>query len=94
MGSRPISDIEPIGDIDMQWLLHLLGLSVQQPFAPAPVASPLLTTMPAEFALKSSADVFSPQDMLSLPRPGAPLPNPAGDLALIPLSKYSFDDRK
>ena len=73
--------------------LRLLGLqsAFQQPFAPA---SPSLTTMPAEFALKSSPDSLSPQDMLSVPRPGAPLPNPAGDLALIPVSTYSFDDRK
>ncbi|KAF8842149.1 alpha beta-hydrolase [Paxillus ammoniavirescens] len=50
--------------------------------------------MTREFALKSSPDVLSPQDMLSLPRPGAPIPNPAGDLAFISVSKYSFDDHK
>ncbi|KAF8133755.1 Alpha/Beta hydrolase protein [Boletus edulis] len=71
--------------------LHLLRLSVQQPFVPA--GSPL-TAMPEEFALKSTPDILSPQDMLALPRPSAPLPNPAGDLALIPISQYSFDDRK
>ncbi|KAG8214564.1 Alpha/Beta hydrolase protein [Butyriboletus roseoflavus] len=71
--------------------LRFLGLSVQQPFA----ANSPLPTMSAEFALKASPDeVLSPQDMLTLPRPGAPLPNPAGDLALIPVSTYSFDDRK
>ena len=83
-------------DIDVidMWLpkaaLRILGLSVQQPFS----ASPPPPTMSSEFALKASLDVLSPQDMLSLPRPGAPLPNPAGDLALIPVSTYSFDDRK
>ncbi|KAG6377061.1 Alpha/Beta hydrolase protein [Boletus reticuloceps] len=71
--------------------LHLLRLSVQQPFVPP--GSPL-TAMPEEFALKSTPDILSPQDMLALPRPSAPLPNPAGDLALIPISQYSFDDRK
>ena len=70
--------------------LHLLGLSVQQPFAP----SVPLTTMPAEFTLTASPNILSPQDMLVLPRPGSPLPNPAGDLTLIPVSTYSFDDRK
>ncbi|KAH7885298.1 Alpha/Beta hydrolase protein [Phlebopus sp. FC_14] len=47
-----------------------------------------------EYSLKASPDVFSPQDMISLPNPGTPLANEAGDLALIPVSKYSFDDRK
>ncbi|KIJ17964.1 Merops: S09.UPW [Paxillus involutus ATCC 200175] len=80
--------------------LGLLGLSTQQPFVPSPHPSPLdsarptLAEMTREFALKSSPDVLSPQDMLSLPRPGAPIPNPAGDLAFISVSKYSFDDRK
>ena len=73
--------------------LHLLGISIwQQPFAPVSVAP--LPTMSAEFSLKASPDILSPQDMLTLPRPGAPIPNPAGDLALIPVSTYSFDDRK
>ncbi|KAG9315813.1 Alpha/Beta hydrolase protein [Chiua virens] len=72
----------------------LLGLFLwQQPFTPPPLPSSL-ETMPAEFALKATPEVLSPQAMLTLPRPGAPLPNPAGDLALIPVSRYSFDDRK
>ncbi|KAG6332137.1 hypothetical protein ID866_6956 [Astraeus odoratus] len=49
---------------------------------------------PEAFALRSSSDVFSPKDMLTLPRPGNPLANAAGDLALISISQYSFDDRK
>ncbi|KAL4080653.1 Alpha/Beta hydrolase protein [Scleroderma citrinum] len=79
--------------------LGLLGLSIQQPFAPSshPLPPPKETVPPNQntaFALKSGSDIFSPQDMLSLPRPGDPLTNAAGDLALISISQYSFDDRK
>lgn len=72
--------------------LGLLGLSLQQPLAP-PISHPS-PIMPPSFTLKASPDVLSPKDMLSLPRPGDPLPNAAGDLALVPISQYSFDDRK
>ncbi|KIJ64627.1 hypothetical protein HYDPIDRAFT_112010 [Hydnomerulius pinastri MD-312] len=81
--------------------LGLLGLSVQQPLVPSPhppientSAQSTAMSPSKEFSLKSSPDVLSPQDMLSLPRPGAPVANAAGDLALISVSKYSFDDRK
>ncbi|KAG1748527.1 hypothetical protein EDD22DRAFT_828603 [Suillus occidentalis] len=32
--------------------------------------------------------------LLTLPRPGAPLPNDIGDLAIVPITTYSFEDRK
>ena len=77
--------------------LGLFGLTSQQQF----VSSPQSVSHPEEtmiskvgFELRSGSDILSPQDMLSLPRPGNPLANTDGDLALIPLSQYSFDDRK
>jgi len=79
--------------------LGLLGLFAQQPFVPSstPLAHPKETmdsNPNATFALRSGSGVFSPQDMLSLPRPGDPLANAAGDLALVPISQFSFDDRE
>jgi len=75
-----------------------LGLAAQLPFNsqdPEPqTALAQMSTPEADFTLKEGADVLSPQDMLTLPRPGAPLPNDIGDLALVPISTYSFQDRK
>ncbi|KAG2757920.1 alpha beta-hydrolase [Suillus brevipes Sb2] len=50
--------------------------------------------MATDFALTESANVLSPKDMLALPRPGAPLPNDIGDLAIVPITTHSFQDRK
>ncbi|KAG2139739.1 alpha beta-hydrolase [Suillus clintonianus] len=50
--------------------------------------------MATDFTLSEDANALSPQDMLTLPRPGAPLPNDIGDLAIVPISTYSFQDHK
>ncbi|KAG2134271.1 alpha beta-hydrolase [Suillus cothurnatus] len=50
--------------------------------------------MATDFTLSEGANVLSPQDMLTLPQPGVPLPNDIGDLAIVPISTYSFQDRK
>ncbi|EIW81008.1 alpha beta-hydrolase [Coniophora puteana RWD-64-598 SS2] len=51
--------------------------------------------MPAqEFAFREGGSVLSPKDMLELPRSGAAVANPSGDLAIVPISKYSFADKK
>jgi hypothetical protein len=47
-----------------------------------------------EFQLREGAHIFSPKDLIELPRPGAGLANDAGDLVLVPVSKYSFEDKK
>ena len=44
--------------------------------------------------LLEPGDALSPRYMLTLPRPGAPLPNDIGDLTLVPISTYSFQDKK
>ncbi|KAH9980333.1 alpha/beta-hydrolase [Lactifluus volemus] len=47
-----------------------------------------------EFRLKTGSDRFTPKDLIQLPRPGASTANAAGDLVLVPLSKYSFAEKK
>ncbi|KII90539.1 hypothetical protein PLICRDRAFT_106263 [Plicaturopsis crispa FD-325 SS-3] len=48
----------------------------------------------ADFKFKEGADVFAPKDLVELARPGAGVANDAGDLVLVPLSKYSFEESK
>ncbi|OJA17237.1 hypothetical protein AZE42_00166 [Rhizopogon vesiculosus] len=72
-----------------------LGLAAQLPFhTTQPPPSAQMPTPEIDFTLKESSDALSPRDMLTLPRPGAPLPNDIGDLALVPISTYSFQDKK
>lgn len=47
-----------------------------------------------DFAFKTGPDVFSPQDLIELPRPGSGSANPKGDLALVSVNTYSFKDKK
>ena len=79
-----------------RFLLPLLGLSVQRPFLPAPQnADNMGSVAPTStFALKEGADVFSPQDLITLARPGTGVANAPGDLVLVPVSKYSLEEKK
>lgn len=43
---------------------------------------------------RSNAKPFTPKELLELPRPSAGVANSEGDLALVVVSKYSFDDKK
>ena len=47
----------------------------------------------ANFSLQDGKDVFSPRTMLETPRPGAGVANSAGDLAYVPVTQYSFENR-
>jgi len=47
-----------------------------------------------KFKLKDGSDIFTPKDMLELPRPGAAIANEEGDLAYMVISQYSFGHRK
>jgi hypothetical protein len=67
----------------------LLGLAAQLPFFSHPPMSTI-----REFRLKTGSDRFTPKDLIQLPRPGASTANAAGDLVLVPLSKYSFAEKK
>jgi hypothetical protein len=77
--------------------LHV-GFAAQVPLYASsipPTSSPQQTPqMATDFTLSESPNALSPQDMLTLPRPGVPLPNDIGDLAIVPISTYSFQDRK
>ncbi|KAH7925143.1 alpha/beta-hydrolase, partial [Leucogyrophana mollusca] len=72
--------------------LVFLGLSFQEPLGFSP--PPAIMSPSDDFAFKQGPNVFTPKDMLELASPGVPLANPAGDLAVVPVSKYSFDDKK
>lgn len=48
----------------------------------------------SEFSFKEGPDVFTPKDLVGLSRPGTGLANDAGDLVLVPVSKYNFDGKK
>jgi len=45
-----------------------------------------------KFSFKEDPDVFCPRDLVGLARTGAGIANAAGDLVLVPVSKYSFQD--
>ena len=49
---------------------------------------------PSEFSLKEGRGVFSPTDLVELPRPDLGIPNPTGDLLLIHVTKYSVEERR
>lgn len=66
-----------------------------------PLTSPLNVVEPSmsnaytpDFTFREGANLFAPKDLVELVRPGTGLANPAGDLALIPVSKYSISDKK
>ncbi|KAG0693533.1 hypothetical protein DFH29DRAFT_1007210 [Suillus ampliporus] len=70
-----------------------LYYSSTPPASHTPQIAQMATAKP-DFTLTEGTNALSPQDMLTLPRPGAPLPNDVGDLAIVPISTYSFQDRK
>ena len=47
-----------------------------------------------DFQWVEGADVFTPRDLVGLPRPGAGTANPKGDLALVAVSTYDFSSKK
>ncbi|KIM43099.1 hypothetical protein M413DRAFT_443914 [Hebeloma cylindrosporum] len=53
-----------------------------------------MATQDADFAFKEAPDIFSPKDLIQLGRPGAAVANAEGDLAFVPYSKYSLEDKK
>ena len=47
-----------------------------------------------DFSFKEGPAVFSPKDLVQLARPGSGAANPEGDLLIVSVSKYSFEDKK
>ncbi|KAF8172042.1 alpha/beta-hydrolase [Mycena galopus ATCC 62051] len=79
--------------------LFSLGLSTQTAFksnsqTSLKMAPALSRNQNSNFALKEGADIFSPQDLISLRRPGAGVANDIGDLVLGTYTKYSVKDKK
>ncbi|KAF7346483.1 Dipeptidyl-peptidase 5 [Mycena sanguinolenta] len=81
----------------MRSLFSLLGLLVLQTtfyLTARTVASPAVPNNGfAEFALKEGPDVFSPRTLIELGRPGTGVANPAGDLVLVPHTKFSLEEK-
>lgn len=48
----------------------------------------------AAFRFKEGSGLFTPKDLIELSRPGAGVANAPGDLILVSVSKYSFEDNK
>lgn len=78
----------------MQWFLPLFGLAAQAPLQVPQQNTDAIMSTQETFKFKTGKDVFSPQDLVELPRPGGGVPNDVGDMVLVPLSKYSFKDKE
>ncbi|KAJ7147076.1 Alpha/Beta hydrolase protein [Mycena crocata] len=82
----------------MRFPFSLLGLSAQvafnKPDLQISTSMAPSRTQRSGFALKEGANVFSPKEMLELGRPGTGVANEAGDLVLVPFSKYAFAEKK
>jgi hypothetical protein len=78
----------------MWFPLSLLGLSAQLPLLQTPLSESSVMPNRAEFSFKDGVDLFSPKDLIELVRPGSGVANGDGSLVLIPLSKYSFEEKK
>ncbi|CAL1712862.1 unnamed protein product [Somion occarium] len=79
--------------------ISLLGLASQipleQPSTPVKLGDIAnMSVTKAPFKLKEGSDVFSPKNLLELPRPGVGIANQPGDLVLVPVSTYSFKEKK
>ena len=46
------------------------------------------------FTFREGPDIFSPKDLVQLARPGTGAANPPGDLLIVPVSKYSLEEKK
>ncbi|EPQ54580.1 alpha/beta-hydrolase [Gloeophyllum trabeum ATCC 11539] len=80
----------------MRFPLSLLGFAqvpLEQP-QPAGEMSIVSPVPPPDFSFKEGVDVFSPKDLVELARPGTAAANDAGDLVLVPVSKFSLEEKK
>ncbi|KAJ6508622.1 Alpha/Beta hydrolase protein [Mycena sanguinolenta] len=81
----------------MRSLFSLLGLSALQTtfhLNARTAASPAVPNNDfTTFALKEGPEVFSPRTLVELGRPGTGVPNPAGDLVLVPHTKFSLEEK-
>ena len=47
-----------------------------------------------DFSFKEGPALFTPKDLVGLARPGSGVANEDGDLALVPVSLFSFEGKK
>jgi hypothetical protein len=76
----------------MRWPL-LASLAAQIPFSP-PQAMQQPEMAPRNFSFLEGPDRFTPKDLIELARPGTGVANELGTLVFVPVSKYSFADKK
>lgn len=75
--------------------ISLLGLAAQVPLEPPkPTPTMVASYGVKDFEFKQGENIFSPVDLVKLARPGTGAANPAGDLFIVPVSKYSLDEKK
>ncbi|KAI0688887.1 alpha/beta-hydrolase [Earliella scabrosa] len=75
--------------------VSVLGLAVQVPLQSSlNTTSSMVVAATQDFAFKEGADIFSPKDLVQLPRAGAGVANPSGDLVFVPVSQYALKDKK
>ena len=70
--------------------VSVLGLAAQ-----VPLQASLNTSMTTgDFVFREGSEIFSPRDLVQLPRPAAGIANDAGDLVFAQVSQYSLKDKK
>lgn len=60
--------------------------------SPAAIAS--TRNMTSDFSFKERSEVLTPNDLISLPRPGAGVSNIAGDFLFVPVAQYDSKSNK
>jgi hypothetical protein len=70
------------------------SLSAQLPILQTPSPESSVMSSRPGFSFKEGVDVFTPKDLVELARPGSGVANEGGDLVLVPVSKYSFEEKK
>jgi hypothetical protein len=91
--AEPLSISAPAFNEAIMRIPALLGLAAQASFK---IPQQQIRTMADanQFQFKEDSNVFSPKDLVELGRPGTAVANLAGDLMLVPFSKYSLQDKK
>ena len=99
-GSNVVSCTSCIATVMMWTLLIALPSLVcalsdnQIPFHKPADNTVMAHSTKAAFSFKEGSNVFTPKDLVELSRPGPGVANVPGDLILVPVSKYSFEDKK
>lgn len=75
-------------------LALLLSATTQVPFMSPTSNAGANAGNALDFEFKTGPDVFSPVDLVTLPRPGAGLVSPDGQLVVVPVSTYDVKESK